>query len=135
MKIEQVIVQVPDIDKLIELINIPLPENQKLYIDKFAIFGTRYGIDADCMFWDLYSEYIDGVIKPVVSIGIRIKHFNKNGGYQIRMDKDDFVKNIAVDDLLKISTSQNLVDFIRFNYNPRIEGNQRLLMKYINNKP
>jgi len=34
-------------------------------------------------------------------------------------------------DYLEMSKEVKLTDFIRFNYNPQIMGNQTLLMKYI----
>jgi hypothetical protein len=47
------------------------------------------------------------------------------------MDKADFVASISLQDYLSMATEVNLTDFIRFNYNPRIENNQRLFLEKI----
>jgi len=54
-----------------------------------------------------------------------------DGSYTMRMDKPDFVKTMLLADYVGMAKEVKLIDFIRYNYNPRIMGNQTLLMKYI----
>jgi hypothetical protein len=131
MKIQDIKVKTVSIENLEKFLNIELPENQKLSIDKFAVFEDKFGIDADCCFWELQSGHFNNKIQTVIDIECRIKHYKENGSYTLRMDKYDFVKTISLEDYISISEEVNLVDFIRFYYNPRISQNQSLLMKYI----
>jgi hypothetical protein len=132
MNIQDLKVKTVDKEKLIDFLQISLSENEKLSIDSFAIFEDKFGIDIDCCFWEIHNEHFNNEIQPVIEIECRIKKYNKAGSYSIRMDKADFVKTISLADYFKMSSEVSLTDFIRFNYNPRIESNQRLLMKYIN---
>jgi hypothetical protein len=131
MKIEDIKVKTVSVENLEKFLAIELPENQKLNIDKFAVFEDKFGIDIDCCFWDLQSGHFNDKIQKVVDVDCRIKHYKEDGSSTMRMDKPDFVKTISLDDYISISEEVNLVDFIRFNYNPRISQNQSLLMKYI----
>jgi hypothetical protein len=107
-----------------------LNENETLHIDKFAIYERLFEIDTDCCFAELETQHFNDEIQPVIEIACRIKKRTPTG-YTIRMDKADFYKTISVKDYENMATEVMLVDFIRFNYNPRIESNQRLLMKHI----
>ena len=131
MKIQDIKVKVIDIEKLKAFLNVELEENQKLSIDKFAIFLYQFWIDTDCCFWEIHSGHFNNKIQPVIDIECRFKTYKPDGSYSIRIDKADFVKTISLEDSLSMATEENLIDFIRFNYNPRISGNQNLLMKYI----
>jgi hypothetical protein len=131
MKIENLTVKTVKKEKLIEFLAIPLKENEELSIDNFAVYENLFGIDKDCCFWDIHNAMFDDKIQPVIDIECRIKKHNGEGSYSIRMDRADFVKTISLDDYFKISEEMKLVDFIRFNYNPRITSNQQLLMKHI----
>ena len=128
--IEEIIVKTVDAKKLIDFLAIKLNDGEELYIDKFAIFEDRFGIDTDCCFWEIESKHIDNKIQPVIEVECRIKKRTPNG-YTIRMDKPDFTKLVPLKDYFDISNEVKLIDFIRYNYNPRIVGNQILLMKYI----
>jgi hypothetical protein len=131
MKIQDIKVKTVSIENLEKFLAIELPENQKLSIDNFAVFEDKFGIDTDCCFWELQAGHFNNKIQTVIDIDCRIKYFKENGSYSIRMDKPDFVKTISLEDYISISEELNLVEFIRFNYNPRIQQNQALLMKYI----
>jgi hypothetical protein len=131
MKIENLTVKTVKRDKLIEFLAIPLNENEELNIDNFAVYEKMYGIDIDCCFWDIHDAMFDNKIQPVIDIECRIRKYNEEGGYSIRMDRADFVKTISLDDYFKIAEEVKLIDFIRFNYNPRITSNQKLLIQYI----
>lgn len=131
MKIENVKVNTVDSDKLIEFLAIELKENQKLNIENFCVFDKYFAIDPDCCFNEISHAHLDGIIQPIIEIECRIKTYSENGSYKMRMDKPDFVKVISLSQYLKLSNEKKLTDFIRFNYNPRIQGNQNLLMKYI----
>ena len=133
MNIQSIKVKTIDTEKLIEFLAISLNYNEKLSIDKFAIFENKFLIDSDCCFSEIYSAHIDNKIQQVIEIECRIKKYNNDGGYSIRMDKPDFVKIIYLEKYLELATEVDLVDFIRFDYNPRITDNQKLLMKYIRN--
>ena len=118
-------------EKLEQFLAVELGENQKLSTDSFAVFEDKFGIDTDCCFWELNKGHFNGKIQTVIDVECRIKNYKPDGSYSIRMDRADFVKTISLEDFLSVSEEVNLVDFIRFNYNPRISGNQNLLMKHI----
>ena len=134
INIEDITVKTVDTKKLIEFLAIELNNDEELYIDRFAIFEDKFGIDTDCCFWEIEAKHIDNKIQPVIEVECRIKKIKPDGGYSMRMDKADFTKAIPLKDYFDISNEVRLIDFIRYNYNPRIEGNQRLLMKYIKNE-
>jgi len=131
MKIQDIKVKKVSKEKLEQFLAIELPENQKLSVDSFAVFEDKFGIDIDCCFWELQSGHFNNKIQTVIDIECRIKKYKEDGTYSLRMDKADFVKTISLEDFISISEEVNLVDFIRFDYNPRISSNQNLLMKYI----
>jgi hypothetical protein len=131
MDIKTIKIKKVDTEKLIEFLAIPLNENEKLSIDVFGVFENKFGIDTDCCFWEINQAFFNEKIQDVIDIECRIKKYNDKGGYSIRMDKADFVKTISLEDYLKLSEEVMLVDFIRLDYNPRITGNQKLLMKHI----
>jgi hypothetical protein len=131
IKLEDIILRTVEKDKLYNLLDIILPENQKLHIDAFAVYKDVYVVDADCCFWDIPKQHFAGKIQPVLVIECRIKKYDSEGRYSIRMDKFDFIKIVQLSDYLSISQEIKMTDFIRFNYNPRIEGNQRLFLEYI----
>ena len=68
MKIQDIKVKVIDIEKLKAFLNVELEENQKLSIDKFAIFENQFGIDTDCCFWEIHSGHFNNKIQPVIDI-------------------------------------------------------------------
>lgn len=131
MKIQDIKVKTVSKEKLEDFLGIELPVNQKLSIDNFAVFEDKFEIDTDCCFSELQKGHFNNKIQVVIDIPCRIKKFKEDGSYYIRVDKADFVKTISLEDYISISQEVNLVDFIRFNYNPRISQNQNLLMKWI----
>lgn len=131
MKIENIKIHTIDTDKLIEFLGIELKQNEKLSIDNFGVFEDKFGIDTDCVFWRINNAYIDNIAQPSVDIECRIRTYAKDGSYTIRMDKADFVKTITLESYLSIAVEVQLIEFIRYNYNPRISSNQKLLMQYI----
>lgn len=133
MNIQDIKVKTVDTEKLIDFLGIILSENEKLQIDRFAIFENKFQLDTDCVFSEIQNFHLNNKIQPVIEIACRIRTYKPNGSYTIRMDQPDFVKVISVKSYLRLATEVNLVDFIRFNYNPRIIQNQQLLMKYIRN--
>lgn len=133
MNIQDIKVKTIDTEKLIELLQISLNENEKLDIDRFAIFEHKFQINADCCFSEIKKFHHNNKVRPVIEINCRIRTYKPDGSYSIRMDEPDFVKIIPVTYYVFLATEVNLVDFIRYNYNPRIMGNQQLLMKYIRN--
>lgn len=133
--IETIKIRTVDKEKLIDFLNIQLNENEELSVDSFGIFEDIYGVDSDCCFWPLYDAHIDSDFVRVIDVECRIKKMkSEGGGYSIRMDRPDFIKTISLEDYLSISEEIKLIDFIRYNYNPRIEANQRLFMKYLKNR-
>lgn len=130
MEIKNITVQYVSREKLIDFLNIKLQKDEKLVIENFAIWSDKYGIDIDCCFWELANHHINNEVKKCIEVECRIRRKTKDG-YTMRMDRADFVKTISLNDYLNLAEDMQLVDFIRFNYNPRIIGNQRLLMKHI----
>lgn len=131
MKIQDIKVKTVSKEKLEQYLSVELPETEKLYINSFAVFEDKFGIDTDCCFWELNKAHFNNKIQTVIDIECRIRKYKSDGSYTIRMDKPDFVKTISLEEYISISEEVNLVDFIRFDYNPRISQNQSLLMKYI----
>jgi hypothetical protein len=131
MKIENIIVKTVETEKLIDFLKIELKENQKLNIETFAVFENKFEIDPDCCFGEITKAHTDEKIDYVVNLECRIKNYKPDGSYSMRMDKPDFAKTMLLTDYLEMAKEVKLTDFIRFNYNPRIMGNQTLLMKYI----
>ena len=132
MNIQNIKVKTIDTEKLIDFLAISLNENEKLSIDKFAIFEDKFQIDTDCCFSKIINHHINDQLCSMIEIECRIKKYNSDGGYLIKMGEPDFIKAISLKKYLEIAEEVNLTDFIRFNYNPRITSNQKLLMKYIN---
>ena len=132
MKIQDIKVRTVSAEKLEKFLAIELPENQKLSIDKFAVFEDKYAIDIDSRFWEIHNRYSKNKIQTSIDVECRIMKYKEDGSFSIRMDKPDFIVAITLEDYVSISEEINLIDFIRFNYNPRIQENQSLLMKYIN---
>lgn len=133
MNIQDIKVKTVDTEKLIYFLGIILSENEKLEIDSFAIFEDKFQINTDCCFSEIQNFHLNNKIQPVIEIACRIRSYKENGSYTIRMDRPDFAKTISIKSYNRLATEVKLVDFIRFNYNPRIMGNQQLLMKYIRN--
>lgn len=131
MKIGNIVVKTVNKEKLIDFLAIPLNPNEELVIDTFAVYEQKFGIDTDCCFWEIHQGYFNNKIQPVIDIECRIKRHKGGNSYTIRMDKADFFKTISLEDYLSLAEEVKLIDFIRYNYNPRIKGNQKLLMKYI----
>ena len=131
MTIQDITVQVVNIEKLIAHLDIPLPENQKICIDQFAIYEDKFDIDIDSNFCDINVHISEKQICRCVEIPIRLKTYNEKGSYSIRMDRADFIKVLPLSEVLALAHEQKLTNFIRFNYNPRIISNQKLLMKQI----
>lgn len=131
MKIENITVQHVKKEKLIDYLNIQLKENESLVIENFAVWSDKFGIDIDCCFWEIVDKYIDNNIVKCIELECRIKKYDGNGSYRLRIDKADFVKTITLNEYLELSEDVQLVDFIRLDYNPRITQNQKLLMEYI----
>jgi len=130
--IENIIVNHVSPEKLSAFLNIKLESNQKLLIEKFAVWSSTLGISTDSCFWHIMDRHQDNnTIVKCVDIECRIQKFTSENGYSLRMDKPDFIKTITLDDYLKLSTPLKLIDFIRYNYNPRIISNQKLLLNHI----
>lgn len=133
MNIQSIKVKTVDTEKLIDFLGIKLKDNEKLSVDRFAIFEDKFQIDSDCCFSEILKYHIKDQIYPMIQIECRIKKYNKEGNYTIRMDNPVFFKGISIQKYLSIAREVNLIDFIRFDYNLRIIDNQKLLMKYIRN--
>lgn len=133
MKIQDIKVKTVEVEKLIDFLGIQLLENEKLDIYKFALFEDKFQIDTDCCFSEIEHFHFENKVEACVQISCRVKTFKADGSFKIRMNRPDFIKIISVESYNSLATEVNLVDFIRFNYNPRITGNQQLLMKYIRN--
>lgn len=131
MKIENIMVKTVELEILEKYFDFNLNENERISIDSFCIYKAHLEIDSDCCFCELIPKLHDGRIQFGIDIPCRIKKYNDEGGYSIRMDKPDFYVTIGLEDYLKRSKEVKLIDFIRYNYNPRIISNQNLLMKHI----
>lgn len=131
MKIDEIIVKTVNEQRLIDFLKIQLQENEFLVVDNFCIYEDKFGIDIDSCSWELNQEHFENEIQTVIKVECRIKTKTPTGSI-IRTDKPDFIKTISLKDYVSISTEVKLIDFIRYNYNPRIISNQQLLMKYIN---
>lgn len=132
MNIHSIKVKVVTDKNLINFLKVKLNKNEELSIDSFALWEDKYCVTKDCTFWEVTDRWYNDKSNKVIDVECRIKKYNETGGYSIRMDKADFICSITLKDYLSISTEMLLVDFIRFNYNPRIIDNQKLLMEYIN---
>ncbi len=133
MNIQDIKVKTVNTEKLIDFLGIELPENQKLSIDKLAVFEDKFQINIDCNFSKIQKYHFNKKIQPCIELEFRIKYHKPDGSFIIRTDCPDFISPILLEDYFQLATEVNLVDFIRFDYNPRIMGNQNLLMKYIRN--
>ena len=131
MNIKDIKVRTVNLDELIKYLSIKLPEKQELAIDKFAVFEDKFVIDSDCCFSHVEHYHIDNEIKSYIEISCRVKKFNDDKSYSIRMDRADFTKLISLENFISISHDVDLIEFIRYNYNPRITSNQNLLLDYI----
>jgi len=131
MKISEIIVKTVAVEKLIENLIFPLNDKYKIDIHPFCIYKDLFEIDTDCCFYELTSKLHDGKIQKVIEIAARIKKYKEDGSFTLRMDQPDFYISFPIDKYLELATDVKLVDFIRYNYNPRIMDNQNLLMRYI----
>jgi hypothetical protein len=132
--IKDITVKTVEIEDLVKYLNIPMEDNCELVIDSFCIYEDRFEINKDCCFSMLNDSHHNNEIQKVIDIACRIKKYDGNGSFKIRMDKPDFVKTISLKEYVSMAKDVKLTDFIRYNYNPRITQNQGLLMKYINLK-
>ncbi|OBQ56075.1 hypothetical protein JJL45_05320 [Tamlana sp. s12] len=131
IKIANITVQYAEAEKLVKYLNIKLKDNETLIIENFAVWSDKFGIDIDCCFWNIVKKHIENEFVMCIDIECRIKKYHENGTATIRIDRPDFVKTITLKEYLKLAEDVQLVDFIRYNYNPRIIQNQKLLIKYI----
>ena len=131
MKFENITLKTVTEEKLIEFFAVELPEHEALHIPKLAIYEDKFWLDVDCCFNYLETHHVDGKLTKVIEFDCRIRKYNDQGGYSIRMDQADFVKQISLDDYLKLAHDVKFTEFVRFNYNPRIVDNQSMFMKHL----
>ncbi len=132
MDIKDVIVRKIDSKKLLSFLNIELEENQELEVSSFALYKDKIELTPDCCFGYLPKKHFKGKIQTVVDVACHIVKINKDKGIRSYPMNPSFYKAVAFDDLKLLSEKVKLIDFIRYNYNPRIIQNQNLLMKHIN---
>jgi hypothetical protein len=132
MKFENITLKTVPTEKLIAFFAVELPENEALDIPKLAIYEDKFWLDVDCCFNYLETHFVAlGKFVKMIEFDCRIKKFNDQGGYSIRTDQADFVKQISLDDYLKLAHDVKFTEFVRFNYNPRIVDNQSMFMKHL----
>lgn len=132
MKIDSIKVNVVSEKDLVNFLNVKLKHKEELSVEYFALWEDKYCITPDCTFWEVTDRWYNNKSNKVIDIECRVKKYNNEGGYSIRMDKSDFVCTITLKDYLALAKEVDLIEFIRYNYNPRIQANQKLLMEYIN---
>lgn len=131
MKIQDIKIQTVTTEVLKDFLNIKLEPKQELQVFPFAVWKDKYALDTDCIFWELQQEHVKETVETVLRVECIIKYLKDDGSYTVKSFKPDFIKTILLSDYLKLSKEIKLVDFIRFNYNPRIMSNQKLFMSYI----
>jgi hypothetical protein len=139
MKITDVKVRVLNLDKLINESGYKIPDCQ-LLLPNVALYENLFLIDTDACF-SLIEKYIvnqDGgfYFTQAIELNCRIEKIgstDSNGVTKSSISsKDDFNWILLIEDIEEFLIEKPLVDFIRYNYNPRIISNQNLLMEYIN---
>lgn len=133
MDIEDEMVMEVDKEKLKALLDVKVTEWQELDCRTFAIWEDKICVDPDCVFWDTEKKLISGKVLTVVEVACRFIEIDPQTKSKSFNTVPDFSADVEVETLKGISKEVRLVDFIRFNYNPRIMGNQKLLMKHIRN--
>jgi hypothetical protein len=130
MNIESISVKKVERDILKESLKIPVTDNSLLEIRNFCVYEDAFCIDNDCVFWEIENKYFEGKVQKVISIPCWL-HIVDSNGFQSTHYYSDFSADISLEAYLKMAERINLTDFIRYNYNPRIISNQRLLLKFI----
>jgi UTP:GlnB (protein PII) uridylyltransferase len=132
MNIENIMVYEVSQKRLLKKCKITLADNEELIVNQIAIYKDEYIIDTDCCFHDTTNEVIKTEIKKTALIGFRIARHHKNG-YTLR-GAPEFYQRFFIEDLIKISKEVPLIEFIRYNYNPRIIANQKNFLSYATNR-
>ena len=129
MKLEEIKIRVIDTEKLKELFNINVPSNKRLNIKKECVYEDTFMIDTDCIFSEVNQFYHKGIIKKCLLFECSFDTKTDTGW---NLSTIRFGKFMTLKEFLIHSELMPLKDFIRYNYNPRIIGNQKLLISYIN---
>ena len=128
--LEQIKVRVINTEKLKELLSIVVPDNQRLNIKKECLYADAFMICTDCLFSEVQQYYHKGSIQKCLLFECSFDTQTTENGWSIGTTR--FGKLITVKDFLIHSELIPITEFIRYNYNPRIKGNQNLLLEYIN---
>ena len=128
--LEQIKVRVINTEKLKELFAIEVPNNQRLNIKKECLYADAFMICTDCLFSEVQQYYHKGSIQKCLLFECSFDTQTSEIGWSIGTTR--FGKFMTLNEFLIHSELIPITEFIRYNYNPRITGNQNLLLEYIN---
>ena len=128
--LEQIKVRVINTEKLKELFAIEVPNNQRLKIKKECLYENAFMICTDCLFSEVQQYYHKGKIQKCLLFECSFDTQTSQNGWSSGTTR--FGKFMTLTEFLTHSELIPLTEFIRYNYNPRIIGNQNLLLEYIN---
>jgi len=128
--LENVKVRVIDTEKLKEIFAINVPDNQRLVIRRECVFADCFMIKTDCQFSEIQLYHHKENIQKCLLFECSFDTKTSENGWGIGTTR--FGKFMTFNDFLHYSKLIPITEFIRYNYNPRIIGNQNLLLEYIN---
>lgn len=128
--LEEIKVRFIKTEKLEEMFGIEVPNNQRLKITKECLYADAFMINSDCMFSDVKQYYHKGTIQKCLLFDCSFDTRTSENGWSI--GTTTFGKFMTLNEFLLNSELMPITEFIRYNYNPRIIGNQKLLLEYIN---
>lgn len=128
-KIEDIKVRFIKSEQLEKILGIEVPINHRLNISKECVFEDAFMINTDCNFSNINTWHHNEEIQKCLIFDCSFDAKTETG-YKIGVNR--FGKMISLTQFLLLASEMPLIEFIRFNYNPRIIGNQNLLMEHIN---
>lgn len=128
--LEEIKVRVVNTEKLKELFAIEVPNNKRLNIKKECLYADAFMVNTDCLFSEVQQYYHKGNIQKCLLLECSFDTKTSETGWSI--GTTIFGKLMTLNEFLTYSELIPITEFIRYNYNPRIIGNQNLLLEYIN---
>lgn len=128
--LEEIQVRVIDTEKLKTIFRIEVPNNKRLCIKKECLYADAFMIDTDCIFSEVNEYYHKYHIQKCLLFECSFDTKLADNGWRIGTTR--FGTVMTLNEFLMNSTLIPITEFIRYNYNPRIINNQKLLLEYIN---
>ena len=112
-------------------------EEYAFYADALYITPeTQISLSCDCCYSYMLDMYFNGKVQPVYQMPVKI-NTRTEGGWSMP-SQPDFYYPISIEDMEKnfLDEPVSLKTYMgsRYNYNPRVTGNMRKLIEFINDR-